>query len=528
MWRLAFAAAPVLVLALVLAGGVASQTDTPTPSPEATESESPSPSPSPSPEASPTPEVLPPPPPATPFDPNPPEPAPPWSNPGYTGSLRAGDWVQITGTDSCLNMRYQPQMPVPGQDGIARDNVLNCLPDGFIGKLDAFGMAYQSPAPVFADGRWWWHIVGQGWAAEEFLTFHHQGGMPWPPRPELASAGLIAYIATDNSIWLMGADGSNQRPIVGSPGQGAYIQSLRWSPRGDMLSYTLRRWDVSPSMITTQVIDLNGAVIAEYPGLAEALWSPGGGRFSALRVNQDGDLGGYYAAPVVLDLDTRAEVPVGPVMSGYSAPAWSPDGNSLAFVCISNYNVQPDGSVVVDPERSCGGDGLRIAAADGSGSRVILPMNPTTGPYFSNPSWSRGGGTIAVYSIQQDGGGCRGYAFVDVATGAVGGCASLPAQALFIGGRCGGGTEMGASTWTADGRLIFSAQGAGESGVFVHIPATGARTVVPNMNAEPASLSPTGVDLTFGGGGHIWVAGLDGSNLTLVAEGHSPAWQPQP
>jgi hypothetical protein len=216
MWRLAFAAVSVLTLALALAGGVASQTDSPTPSPET--SESPSPSASPSPEPSPTPEFLPPAPPPTPFDPNAPPPASASPNPAHTGTLRAGDWVQITGTDSCLNMRYLPQMPVPGPDGAILDNVLNCLPDGFVGRLDAFGLAYQATAPVFADGRWWWHIVGQGWAAEEFLTFHHQGALPWPERPDLANDGLIAYFGSDNSIWLMNADGSHQRPIVG-PGE---------------------------------------------------------------------------------------------------------------------------------------------------------------------------------------------------------------------------------------------------------------------------------------------------------------------
>ena len=525
MRRLALAAAPLAVLILALAGGVVSRADTPTPTPEPSLSPSPSPSPSP---ASPTPEPLPPAPSPTPFDPAA-TPSPPATvAPDYQGSLRPGDWVQITGTDSCLNMRYQPLMPAPAPDGTVQDNVLNCLPDGFVGRLDAFGLDYQSPAPVFADGRWWWHIVGQGWAAEEWLTFHHQGGIPWPERPDLAGAGLIAYMATDNSIWLMNADGSEQRPIVGSPGQTAYIQSLRWSPRGDRLSYTLRRWDTNPSVTATRVIDLTGAIIAEYPGLAEALWSPGGGRFSAIRVDREGELGGYYGTPVVLDLDTAVEVPVGPLVSGYTAPVWSPDGSSVAFVCISNYIGQPDGSFTIDPERSCGGDGLRIASADGSGSRVALAMEPMTGPYVSNPSWSPSGDTIALWS-PQDGTACRGYTLVDVASGAMTGCVPLPPVAGFIGGRCGGGSEMGATYWTADGRsLIFSAQGAGQSGVFVHDTASGARTIIPNMMAGPVSLAPAGAHLTFSGGNSIWVAGLDGSNLTLLAEGHSPVWQPLP
>ncbi len=86
-------------------------------------------------------------------------------------------------------------MPVPLPDGTVHDNVLNCLPDGFVGRLDAIWLGWSDKTlPVNTDGRWWWHIVGQGWAADEFLAFHHQGGLPWPERPDLANAGLIAYI----------------------------------------------------------------------------------------------------------------------------------------------------------------------------------------------------------------------------------------------------------------------------------------------------------------------------------------------
>ncbi len=48
------------------------------------------------------------------------------------------------------------------------------------------------------------------------------------------------------------------------------------------------------------------------------------------------------------------------------------------------------------------------------------------------------------------------------------------------------------------------------------------------MITGQVSLAPDGVNLTLSSGDFIWVAGLDGSNLTLLAEGHSPAWQPLP
>jgi Tol biopolymer transport system component len=528
MWRLASAAVLIAVVILAAASTLTSRADTPTPTPEPTISESPSPSPEPSPSPSPSPEPTPEPlPPPPPTGSNPPPPPGPAIDPSYPGSLRPGDWVEIAGTDSCLNMRYEPKLPVPDPGGAVRDNVMNCLPDGFIGRLDGFNYWSSPSIPVQADGHWWWHISGQGWAAEEFLRFHHKGGLPWPERPEVTGAGLIAYIATDNSVWRMNADGSDPRPIVGSPGQSGNIHTLRWSPDGDRLAYTLNRWDGVANTTVTQVIDVNGTVLHEYPGIAEARWSPGGGPLSAIQIDHLGDMGGYYGRPVVVDVATGASTPVGPLTGIGTSPVWSPDGNSIAYVCFSNYIGQPDGSWAVDPANNCGGDGLRIAAADGSGSYVLLPMDLQSGSYLSNPSWSPSGGPIALLNRQEEG-GCRGYTFIDVGSGAVTGCAPLPPAALYIGGRCGGSAEMGASYWTPDGSaLLFGAQGTGQSGVFVYRPGTGATTVIPNMNGMSPSSSGDSQNVTFSDRANIWVAGLDGSDLTLLAEGHSPAWQPQ-
>jgi hypothetical protein len=69
--------------------------------------------------------------------------------------------VQITGTGSCLNMRWEARMPVQQPDGITYDNVLNCLPDGFVGRLDGGAWVGYSTLPVSVDGRWWWHIGQQ-------------------------------------------------------------------------------------------------------------------------------------------------------------------------------------------------------------------------------------------------------------------------------------------------------------------------------------------------------------------------------
>ena len=265
---------------MVALSGLPSRADTPTPTPEPSSSASSTPSPSPEPTPDPTPEPLPPTPPPAAIDVAPPTAAPAAIDPAYLGSLRPGDWVQITGTGSCLNLRWEPLIPTTQPDGTTYDNVINCLPDGFIGRLDASGWG-RTTIPVLESGRWWWHILGQGWAAEEWLTFHHQGGIPWPERLDLATAGLIAYIGTDNGLWLMNADGRNSRPVLsGDPNQ--WVQTVKWSPAGDRLAFSIGRPD---GTALTRMIDLNGNVLSEKPGLWEPRWSPSGRHISGIRTS---------------------------------------------------------------------------------------------------------------------------------------------------------------------------------------------------------------------------------------------------
>ena len=123
--------------------------------------------------------------------------------------------------------------------------------------------------------------------------------------------------------------------------------------------------------------------------------------------------------------------------------------------------------------------------------------------------------------------GCRGYTLIDVQAGALGACLPFPAPGN-MGGGCGWPAD--ASEWTFDGRrLIYSyAMGAAGNGVRIVEIGSGETTLVPGYGTSSFSPAPDGVNVTFSAGGSIWVAGLDGSNLTLLAQGHSPAWQPSP
>ncbi len=512
MWRLALLSLPLLAVSIII-GALSSRADTPAPTAEPSASEAPMPSDSPAPSPEPTPGPL--------------TPAPTPSAPVYPGSLKSGDWVQVTGTDSCLNVRTQPGLALPYQEADPATLVLNCLPDGFIGRLSTDTLWQgQTPAPIYADGHWWWQLFAQGWVAEDWLAFHHEGSPFWPPRSDLASAGYIAYIGKDGNIWVMYADGSEPRLVLARSSDSESFNSLNWSPSGELLLFSVYNWSGGAPQYSVRVVDLSGSVLANLPGLMAAAWAPKGDRLAAVRVTGEGL--GPYGTPVVVDLATGGQMSLGPANFRTSeAAAWSPDAQSLAFVCVSwtSSRLAPDGSVV-EESVECGGDGLRVVAADGSNPRLVLPFDPQQGISYSNPSWSPNGDTIAL-STYSDATGCRGYTLLDVNSGATRLCFRFP-PAGGLGGGCGIGVTAGANAWTEDGRyfLYHGMFGAGQNGVYINEIATEQTTLIPVVPVSYISVASSGRQLTFAGASNIWVADIDGSDPAPIAEGSSPVWQP--
>jgi Tol biopolymer transport system component len=232
---------------------------------------------------------------------------------------------------------------------------------------------------------------------------------------------------------------------------------------------------------------------------------------------------------VVFTLANGAETALGPSQFSLSAPAWSPDGDQLAYACVGyiTNEVQPDGSNK-ETRVDCGGDGLRIVTTDGANTRVLVPFNSESQQVYSNPSWSPDGQTIALSTNPPSQTGCLGYQTVNVTTGALSGCIPLPASGS-SGYSCGGNAESGASDWSPDGRYLayHSRFGAGKNGVFMRDLASGATHVIPNNGASSASFSSDGAHLTFEGFGFIWVVDADGSGLAILTGGAAPAWQPR-
>jgi Tol biopolymer transport system component len=399
-----------------------------------------------------------------------------------------------------------------------------------VARIDPSAAEKGIQMPVSADGHWWWYLVGQGWAAADWLAFHAEAEAPYPPRPEMAGTGIIAYLGTDSQIWAVNADGSSPRLFHARSSETEYFDALRWSPSGKSLAFTVRRTTPDgQSGVFTRIVNESGAVVTELSGLSEATWSPDGTRISAVQVSSQGEMGGFYGTPVVYDLNRGVVTPLGVPNFYMNAPTWNPDGSSLAFVCVSSYSSQPqaDGSML-EVRRECGGDGLRVVTADGGEFRVLLPDTAEDSVYYSNPTWAPSGDRIALASRSDGGSGCSGFVTVSVQTGTVIGCFSTPAPSG-LGGGCGGSSEMDASDWSADGRYLayHYRLGAGRNGVFIVDTVTGQSRLIPTSDAAFVTISGDGSHVVFGGSQHIWLADANGSAVTMLGRGDAPAWQPR-
>jgi len=248
-------------------------------------------------------------------------------------------------------------------------------------------------------------------------------------------------------------------------------------------------------------------------------------------VNGDGSVIRSITSDVYLDLD----------------PAWSPDGEHLAFATTRDgnreiYRIDPDGSNAVrltdhpndDFEPAWSPDGRRIAfTSSRSGNDDIFVMNAdgtdvvqlTTSPFRDvSPAWSRDGRTIAFVS-ERDG---RAEVYAMDATGA--------AQTRFT---LGGGRQP---VWSPDGTtLAFTVPLCRGYGCYPSIfiqKGTQAPTLLSQNVAERPSWSPDArrmvvdwyiCDFYFFGCERdgIYIMMVDGTDVFHLARGHSAVWRPR-
>ena len=200
----------------------------------------------------------------------------------------------------------------------------------------------------------------------------------WSPDGTRIAFVKEAVSEQGEGIYVMGADGSGARRVAAFGDESFFFHAAGpvWSPNGNLLAYVVRA-----------------------PGEIQ--------RDTLYTVRSDGSALTSVAA---VDKEYLIDVPLSP-------PAWSPDGQHLAFAMDDGdageregvYTVRPDGSelkkvldggafqVSWSPEGSeilvMTSEGGYIIRADGSGLRRVVP------PSISGfAAWSPDGSRIAVYS----------------------------------------------------------------------------------------------------------------------------------
>jgi WD40 repeat protein len=198
---------------------------------------------------------------------------------------------------------------------------------------------------AYVDGNGYVHSVGVDGTNEQVLTGagntndgDAQNHLSWSP-----DGAQIAYASTGN-IYVMSADGIDQRQLTDAPGGlGDYYPA--WSPDGATIAY----WEGSPtgedggpsdSEIYTIPASGGGAtrLTNNVVSNIEPAWSPDGTQIAYW----DG------GALLIMQADGSNKHSVYGHEGGAWAPSWSPDGRSIAFITyIRNLPVEQGGAPVM-------------------------------------------------------------------------------------------------------------------------------------------------------------------------------------
>jgi TolB protein len=234
------------------------------------------------------------------------------------------------------------------------------------------------------------------------------GGVSWPTWSPNGSR--IAYIRSrplsggDASLWVMRADGTRRRKVLGVPSP-VGLDTPSWSPDGLRIAFGAQNGgvrDPASGAIDVYVVNVGGDGLQNVtqnkrcPGPPAGLWqhvfywpdwSPDGRRIAfergdpcAPQVRGDEGLGLF-----VQTLETGEVTQLTSGDAGH--PAWSPNGRKIAFEHLY---------------------GLATVNADGSGERVIRRTLRA-----QTPTWAPNGRTIAfvkrrkLYTVSANGGPVR-------------------------------------------------------------------------------------------------------------------------
>jgi TolB protein len=210
-------------------------------------------------------------------------------------------------------------------------------------------------------------------------------------RPAWSPDGTKVACGSQDSIWVMGADGSNLRRLTPKRSDVSYSDPT-WSPDGTELAFT---GFVEPEIYLRDIytMDVNGSNITNItrsPKVDETGidLSPDGSQMCLNLSNQDSPYKyeKYEGEMYVMNIDGSNLTRLTDLDGSSTECAWSPDGTKIAY---SQLHGTVDAAITE----------VYVMNADGSG-KTNLTSNRADG---SNPAWSPDGTRIAFMSDRDSG-----------------------------------------------------------------------------------------------------------------------------
>jgi Tol biopolymer transport system component/chitodextrinase len=279
------------------------------------------------------------------------------------------------------------------------------LADGNVVNLTTEG-AYPSWSPDGArigfvswrDGTTELYVMNADGSYQTRLT-HNEGfdgspaGFAWSP--DGAEVAFARVVAGSRELYVVSADGSNPRRVTYNVG---FIGAMSWSPDGGRIAFDCRN-DTYPSPQIC-AINVDGTNFTRLT--ADSAWNSTG-VFSPV----DGKIAFVKSSElVVMEADGQI-VRVAPDIQVWQH-AWSPDGQSLAFVAAPP-PAQPSGGGC-DGDGSCGyvPNNIYVVNSDGTGLRVIATAGGS-GWYLFHLDWLRAlpGQPVATFAYDCMGTTCQ-------------------------------------------------------------------------------------------------------------------------